>query len=172
MIPRCLSSRGRGVSILLRAMSLRAPSASDGWKWIRRSVLFATSLAATLAVITTSTGCVRRTITITTEPPHALVFLNDQEVGRSTVTTDFLWYGDYDVIIRKQGYESLRTHVQVTEPWYQVPPVDFLAEVFWPGHIRDERTFTYTLEPRVVADREEVLQRADDLRERALFEPE
>ena len=41
-----------------------------------------------------ATACVRRTMIITTEPPQALVFLNDQEVGRSEVTTDFLWYGD------------------------------------------------------------------------------
>ncbi|UCG15174.1 MAG: PEGA domain-containing protein [Phycisphaerales bacterium] len=115
-------------------------------------------------------GCVRRTMTIQTEPAGALVYLNDQEVGRSPVSVDFTWYGDYDLIIRKQGYESLRTHVQVVEPWYQIPPVDFFAEVLWPGHIHDERTFAYVLDAKVLPDREEILQRADEFRDRALYE--
>jgi hypothetical protein len=151
-----------------RPVSFRARSASDGWKRIGRSVIFATSLAAALMLITTSTGCVRRTITITTEPPQALVFLNDQEVGRSTVTTDFLWYGDYDVIIRKEGYKTLKTHWNVEPPWYQVVPIDFFAEVLWPGHIHDQRSRHFMLEVDTPPTKEELIQRALETRERAL----
>ena len=72
-----------------------------------RMRLYASYLVVALAVLAGLTGCVRRTIRITTEPPHALVYLNDQEIGRSAVTTDFIWYGDYDVIVRKEGYKTL-----------------------------------------------------------------
>jgi len=113
------------------------------------------------------TGCVRRTISISTEPPHALVFLNDQEIGRSTVTTDFLRYGDYDVIIRKEGYQTLKTNWDIKAPWYQMIPFDFFAEVLWPGHIHDQRSRHFVLEPAELPSTEELTERAMQARDRA-----
>ena len=113
-------------------------------------------------------GCVRRTITITTDPPGALVFLNDQEIGRSEVTTDFLWYGDYGVALRKDGYETFKTHWQIKPPWYQYMPIDFFAEVLWPGHIHDAHTAHFVLEPRELPSAEELAERAVETRDRAL----
>jgi hypothetical protein len=115
-----------------------------------------------------STGCVRRTLTITTEPPQALVFLNDREIGRTTVTTDFLWYGDYDVIIRKEGFKTLETNWNVNPPWYQVVPLDFFAEVLWPGRLHDRHARHFTLDPDTPPSEEELLQRAAETRARAL----
>jgi len=113
-------------------------------------------------------GCVRRTISITTDPPNARVFLNDQEVGRSAVTTDFLWYGDYDVIIRKEGYKTLQTNWDIKAPWYQWIPIDFFAEVLWPGWIHDSRERHYLLEPAEQASAEDVIKRAEETRQQAL----
>jgi hypothetical protein len=113
-------------------------------------------------------GCVRRTLVITTEPPNAQVFLNDQEIGRSTVSTDFVWYGDYDVVIRKEGYETLSTHWRVDPPWYQVVPIDFFAEVLWPGEIHDVRSRHFELAVAQPPDTDELIGRAAELRERAL----
>ena len=112
-------------------------------------------------------GCVRRTLTITTDPPQALVYLNDQEVGRSTVTRDFLWYGDYDVIVRKEGFETLSTHWQVQAPWYQVTPFDFFAEVLWPAQLHDQHEAHFVLEPRQLPEPADLIDRAEALRERA-----
>ncbi len=121
-----------------------------------------------LAVAVALSGCVRRTITITTEPPHALVFLNHQEVGRSTVTTDFIWYGDYDVIIRQEGYKTLKTHWDIKAPWYQAVPIDFFAEVLWPGQLHDEHSRHFMLEPAEVPTQEELISRAMETRKRAV----
>jgi hypothetical protein len=112
-------------------------------------------------------GCVRRTVTITTEPPNALVFLNDQEIGRSEVTTGFLWYGDYDVVIRKEGYQTLKTHWDIKAPWYQVIPFDFFADVLWPGDIHDARSHHFVLEEQELPTSEELIQRAEEMREQA-----
>lgn len=125
-----------------------------------------TSLFATVV----AGGCVRRTLTISTEPPHALVYLNDQEIGRSTVTTDFLWYGDYDVILRKEGFETLKTHWDVRPPWYQIMPFDFLAEVVWPGHLHDQHARHFVLEPAKPPERAELIERAQEARRQA-FDP-
>ncbi|MGZ3388170.1 MAG: PEGA domain-containing protein, partial [Isosphaeraceae bacterium] len=45
-------------------------------------------------------GCVEQTMTIQSDPPGALVYMNDQELGRTPLTKDFTWYGDYDVQVR------------------------------------------------------------------------
>ena len=73
-------------------------------------IVFALSL---VLFVTLLSGCVRRTITITTDPPQARVFLNDQEIGRSEVSTDVLWYGDYDVVI---GARSAATQATASSP--------------------------------------------------------
>lgn len=125
------------------------------------------ALTAALLIVSSS-ACVRRTITITTEPPNARVFLNDQEVGRSAVTTDFLWYGDYGVTIRKEGFETLQTNWVIKPPWYQRVPLDFFAEVLWPGQLHDSHAQHYVLEPAKTPTQEELIGRAVETRDRAL----
>lgn len=128
-----------------------------------RSRPFHTVLAL-MMLVPWSVGCVRRTMKITTEPPNALVILNDQEVGRSDVSVDFLWYGDYDVVVRKEGFETLKTHWQIKAPWYQWIPFDFFAEVLWPGNIHDVHTKHFVLEPQSLPTPEELTERATELR--------
>lgn len=129
-----------------------------------------TLVAAVVIGASLSGGCVRRTMIITTDPPQALVYLNDEEIGRSEVSTDFLWYGDYDVIVRKEGYKTLKTHWKIDPPWYQVIPFDFFAEVLWPGHLHDTHTRQFKLDPEVQPTSEELIARALAARERA-FDP-
>lgn len=127
---------------------------------------FAVGVAA-ITIVLVLPGCVRRTLSITTDPPGALVFLNDEEIGRSAVSTDFLWYGDYDVVIRKKGFKTVETNWPVKPPWYQIIPVDFFAEVLWPGHLHDGHDRHFVLEPAEFPTREELLERAAQLRERS-----
>jgi hypothetical protein len=54
-------------------------------------------LPGVLGAATLLAGCVERTITINSEPQGALVYLNDEEVGRTPVSVPFLYYGTYDV---------------------------------------------------------------------------
>lgn len=128
------------------------------------------ALALSLLAAACLAGCVRRTLTISTQPPNALVFLNGQEIGRSTLSRDFLWYGDYDVIIRKEGYQTLKTHWNIEPPWYQVIPLDFFSEVLWPGYLHDQHARHFELNPAVLPSKEELLSRAEQARQRA-FDP-
>ena len=64
-------------------------------------------------------GCVQRQMTVLTNPPGAVVYLNDREMGRTPFTKDFLWYGNYDVVIRKEGFATLKTTAEVTAPIWQ-----------------------------------------------------
>jgi hypothetical protein len=127
------------------------------------------ALAALLLAL--AGGCVERIMKIQTSPPGALVTVNDEEVGVSPVKVSFLWYGDYDLVFRKRGYETLKTSYRIHPPWYQWPPLDLIAETLIPVTIRDEHDLpTFTLahaeEPAVG----EVVERAVELRDRAVFE--
>ena len=134
---------------------------------MKRACFASLTLVVLATLIPTLSGCVRRTLSITTEPPQAVVYLNDQEIGRSEVTTDFLWYGDYEVIIRKEGYETLKTNWDIKAPWYQVIPIDFFAEVLWPGWVHDEHARHFVLEKREDPSAEELIERANALRDEA-----
>ncbi len=56
--------------------------------------------------------------------------MNDQEVGRTPFTRDFDWYGRYEVAVRKDGFESLKTHTSVYAPVWQWVPIDLPMELF------------------------------------------
>ncbi len=109
-------------------------------------------------------GCVERTVTINTEPKGAIVWLNDKEVGRTPVTVPFKWYGDYDVIIRKEGYETLKTHRKLVRPWYEYIPFDLFAEVFTPAVIHDDHFWEFELEQGQPVAEKELLERAMEFR--------
>jgi len=157
----CLDACGTTNSIRNRTDARR--SMYNAW---RLSGYTITSM--TLVTLLCCLGCVRRSITITTEPTGALVFLNDQEVGQSTVTTDFLWYGDYDVVIRKEGFETLQTHTLVSAPWYQRIPLDFVSEVLWPGYLHDHHDRHFVLAPKKVITSDELIDQANQIRRRAI----
>ncbi len=121
--------------------------------------------AATLS----SSGCVRRTVTINTKPEGATVALNEEVVGTTPVTTDFLWYGDYDVLVRKEGYETLRTNRHLNAPWYQLPVIDFFAETLLPIPFHDRQQMEFELSPAKEISREQLIQNAKECRDEALY---
>ncbi len=109
-------------------------------------------------------GCVERRLTINTEPQGAIVVLNDEEIGISPVTVSFEWYGDYDVRISKEGFETLKTHRKLKGPWYDAFPFDFFAGVLNPKRIVDSYEWTFTLAPQKQPSREELIEDALELK--------
>jgi hypothetical protein len=125
---------------------------------MRRSALGA---AAALSVL--SSGCLERKIHITSEPPGATVYLNDTEIGRTPVTTGFTYHGDYDVRLRKEGYETVSTHRRAWEPLWEIPPVDLIATAL-PFTISKEHAWSFDLAPTQPADSAALINRARELR--------
>lgn len=72
-------------------------------------------------------GCMSRRVSITSEPTGATVTVNDVEIGRTPVEADFTYYGVYDVLVTKDGFEPLRTKAKARAPLYEYPPVDLAA---------------------------------------------
>jgi hypothetical protein len=98
-------------------------------------------------------------------PEEALVILNDEQVGLSPVTVSFQWYGDYDVRISKEGYETLNTHRWLKAPWYDMFPFDFVAQCLNPNLIMDTYEWTFEMEPQQPMDRQTLVNKAISLQE-------
>lgn len=126
----------------------------------RPAILLSLSVSSLLL-----SGCVERKLTITSQPTGALVYMNDKEVGRTPIETDFVWYGNYDVQVRKEGYETLDKPTNLRAPWWQIPPIDLFAELA-PWHPTDRKRLHYTLTPRKSEELppEEMMGRALELK--------
>jgi hypothetical protein len=124
-----------------------------------------------VVLLPVQSGCVQRRMTIRTNPPGALVYVDDYEIGSTPVSTDFTYYGTRKIRIVKDGYETLTVMQPIPAPWYQYPPVDFITENFVPGKIRDQRILDYQLKPQMVVPTDQLLSRAESLRHNNLVTP-
>lgn len=128
----------------------------------RRGVTVASLVAAGLAA--GLAGCVERELVVDSEPGGALVYMNDQEVGRTPFRRPFDWYGTYDVAVRKEGYETLRARTPVIAPPWLWVPFDLVAELL-PVRVADTHRLRYELTPTTDAtvDPQQMVRRAQDL---------
>jgi hypothetical protein len=122
------------------------------------------SILCVLLLALASVGCVQRRMMIRSHPAGALVYLNGQELGRTPITTDFTYYGDFEVKLVKDGYETETIIQPVPMPWYQWPVVDFVAENVVPQKIHDRRELSYNLRPKVKQTPEQIVSAAEQLR--------
>lgn len=122
------------------------------------------TLAAAAVACLLPIGCVQRRLTIRSNPPGALVYVDNYEIGTTPVATSFIYYGTRQIRLVKDGYETLTVLQPVTTPWYQYFPIDFFAENVVPGEIRDERVMDFVLAPQVIVQGDQLLQRAEYLR--------
>lgn len=110
-----------------------------------------------------SAGCVERDITITSEPSGVVVEVSGREVGRTPVTIPFKWYGDYEIILRREGYKTLVATANINPPWYEIPPIDLLSDMA-PWTYYDKRYLNYKLEKFTPPTTQQIIQRAEELR--------
>lgn len=112
----------------------------------QRSTISRLGLAA-LAMALAGCGQVTRQMTLRSEPSGALVYLNGQEVGRTPCTVDFTWYGRYDVVLRREGSQTVKTTQDVPAPWWQWIPLDLLSDIL-PGRKVDHHEYAFVLKPQ------------------------
>jgi PEGA domain len=111
-----------------------------------RSILRLIACLLALPMIVAIAGCLERRVSITSEPPGALVYANDVELGRTPLEADFTYYGDYDVRVELEGFEPLRTRARADTPLYEVPPFDLVATAL-PVPIETTVRWHFGLEP-------------------------
>lgn len=133
---------------------------------LRNSILLTAGLAAAAVL----PGCLERRLSITSEPPGALVWVNDVELGRTPVEADFTFYGEYDVRVRLEGYEPIQRQMTASQPLYEYPPIDLVAgalPVDFENTVRWHFDLEPSLEKRQTAEEFEkgLLERARGVRE-------
>lgn len=116
------------------------------------------------AVVLTATGCVERRYTIRTDPPGAVVVVNGQEIGTTPVSKSFVYYGDRDIKIYKDGFRTEQIIQPVGAPWWDNYFTEFFTENVIPVTFRDEREFVYRLTPDQSPTTQDLLNRAEQLR--------
>lgn len=105
-------------------------------------------LAGTCSAIVMLSGCIERRIYITSQPPGATVWVNDVEAGRTPTSVTFTYFGNYDVRLRKDGYEPLITKGEANPPVYEFPGPDLVATAI-PARIRSDVKWNYVLQPKL-----------------------
>jgi hypothetical protein len=123
------------------------------------------TIAIALAALAFAPGCVRRTIDITSEPAGAMVWLNDEQLGRTPVQTDFKFYGTYDVRLSLDGYEPLSTSAEAVAPFYEYPGPDLLVA---PLPLHNRIAWHFELKPTLESTDKPAAERAIIDRGRAL----
>ena len=121
-------------------------------------------LAFLATVCTVTTGCVRRTLRISSTPPGALVWVNHREVGRTPLEIDFTYYGNYDVQLSHDEHEPILTEAGAQPPAWDVIGPDLLFEVA-PFQFQSVVEWHFDLEPRS-EDVDALVGRAKELRSR------
>ena len=125
-------------------------------------------LFAILVIGGTVTGCVERRFVITTEPSGAIVY-DEKGLPMGAAPTDraFIYYGEYQFSLVRDGYETLVVREKVRAPFYEWFLLNFVSENLLPFTLRDIRRFNYQLQPKQVIDPETVLGKATMLRSAA-----
>lgn len=128
-------------------------------------------------------GCVERTMVIRSDPPGAPVWVNEDYAGTTPLVHPFAFYGTSSVRVgpvRDEKDNLLYHETQVLydaeAPWYETIPIDFLAEVLYPGTLKDVHEVPEIKLPAAKPAEAEVdeqqvqqvLQKAEQFRERAL----
>jgi len=122
-------------------------------------------LCAGLLSVLLLAGCVERRLMIRSEPPGAVVYVGKREVGVTPVGVNFTYYGAREIILVKDGFETLTDVVEIPPPWYEIPPLDYISETLVPTTWHDYRTLTYRLQPRYMVPTPELRGRAEQLRQ-------
>jgi hypothetical protein len=127
--------------------------------------------AMTFALVLPAEGAVRRRLNVRSNPPGALVYVDNQQIGTTPCSVDFVYYGTREIRLIKPGFETLTVNQPIPTPWYEFPGLDFISENLLATKIRDNRTVTYNLSPQLIVPTPELLDRANQLRQDTLRNP-
>jgi hypothetical protein len=120
-------------------------------------------------------ACAERRIRVTSTPPGALVWLNDEEIGRTPTEARFTFYGHYDLRLEAPGFEPYHDQHTAHAPFHEYPGPDLIAAAI-PANIRHTVEWHVDMAPtpETIEDpetvRAELVDRAASLREQALRE--
>jgi hypothetical protein len=117
---------------------------------------------AVLALV--QSGCVKRRLTVRSDPPGALVYVDDVQIGTTPASVSYTYYGTRKIRLVRDGYETLTVDHTFYPPWYEAPGLDFVSENLIPWEIRDERALHFKMLPQRLTPMDQLLERGENLR--------
>lgn len=123
-------------------------------------------IAGFVLMLAAGSGCVERRFVVQSNVPGALVTVNNQPVGPSPADVRWDYTGLYEFRAVAQGYEPVVHRARIRPKWYEYPGLDFFFEAIWPFHIEDVRRIDLELQPSQPVRTDELLDSANELRER------
>jgi len=123
--------------------------------------------ALTLALagmVFTLAGCVERRFVIESTPPGAKVYVNNRAIGFTPCDMPFTYYGTYQFTLELDGHQTLVKEENIAAPWYQFPPIDFVAENINPFKVSDIQRLHYDMVPMPRSNLDELRTQAEELR--------
>ncbi|HUV38943.1 MAG TPA: PEGA domain-containing protein [Planctomycetota bacterium] len=128
------------------------------------------AMLAVSVVLLAAAGCVERKLIITSDPPGARVYVDDEEVGQTPVSTRFDFYGGRTFVLKKDGYRDTMEVRKVRKPFYAQPVLDIITDL-GPIPIKDHQSFHFKMEPMQPVDADALIERAREMRSRVTGEP-
>lgn len=93
-----------------------------------------------------------------------MIAVDQRELGTTPLSVPFTYYGTRNFVVSKDDHETVMASRTFQPPWYEYPPLDFIAENLWPFEVRDERLIEFQLVPKANVPPEKLIGRAQDLR--------
>ncbi len=112
-------------------------------------------------------GCFHRRVTIFSDPPGALAKVDGKVIGYTPASYDYTWYGEREIELLRDGYETQKQLIRFGAPWYQKFPFEFLSDNFAGTHLQDHRQVRIGMQPRRRDSSTDVLQRGRSLQSEA-----
>ena len=103
-------------------------------------------VAIIIVLFGVNSGCVRRIVTIDSQPQGAEVYFNHKLIGETPCRQEFLYYGGYHLELVRDGYANFNTTLKLKGPIYEYFPLSILSELLIPWEITDKHSFTFQLE--------------------------
>lgn len=128
-------------------------------------------VACAVLAIATLNGCVKRRYTIRTDPPGAVVFVNGEEIGTSPVSKGFTYYGDREITLVADGYQTQKVIQPLNAPWWDNGITDFFTENLLPLTLRDEREYQFRMTPSTNPSSSDLIARGEILRRQGQTPP-
>ena len=122
------------------------------------------AIAILVVLILTQAGCIRKRMTVRTNPPGAMAYIDKQPIGLTPVSTSFTYYATRNIEVVRDGYKTERFLRKIHPPWYAIPPLDFFSETLWPFENRDERIIDVQLTAEPDVPREALIASGEQLR--------
>ena len=129
-------------------------------------------LLALVLVSGGSSGCVERYFVVQSNPPGAMVYVNNVQQSPTPAVVPYTYYGTYNIQLVRDGYRTLNVQEKISAPWYAYPPIDFAAEVIYPFRIEDIRRYSYDMQAIQRPETNALLQEAAEIRVQGKALPE